>query len=659
MKKGLFFRLAIDGIRKNRKLYIPYIISIAGMVTIVYLLVYAMLTPALSQMEGETTMRLVMLLGANVMSGFSVGFLFYTNSFLAKRRNSEFGLYNILGMSKKNIVKVLGCETFLIGVAGIGSGTVAGIVLSKLFELMLLKICGYETSYTFYFCWQGIIVVAVVYALLLFLLFRISARKIKKNKTVDLMKSSHYGETEPKANPVLAIFGFVLLIGAYAIAVSIKNPIDALNWFFIAVLMVIGATDLLFVSGSVFICKILRKNKRYYYNPRHFVPVSGMMYRMKRNGRGLSTICILSTMVLVMISSAGSLYFGKTMSLKTMYPSRLSISVEEHKMSDLTQERIDEVSNIIKEIAGEDFFNEMDSSRDLCIMGYHDGNTITGVPFGEPFFVAEPNTVIVHVVPLDQTNAKNGLNETLSGDEAFIASNRSRIPKSINLLGKTFEKVKNPYGDSIYQSVADITLYYFFVVDDFEGFSEYVDSLNLGNVTFVNEFTYDGDLSKDELIKLYDKLFATFNGAVGVNLYCRDSDAASFAELYGSLFVLGIFLSIIFMGACVLIMYYKQITEGYEDAHSYETMRKVGMTLSEIKKGINSQTLITFFSPLAVAGIHLAFSFPLVQKIVAMFGIIDVPVLVLTYVLCYIAFAVFYLVVYLKTVKEYVEIVSY
>ena len=326
MKTQLFPTLAWAGIKKNRKLYIPYLMSIAGMVAIFYTLFYLFDSPALNKMNHGSNILAIMSMGSIVMGIFSVVFLFYTNSFLMKKRNKEFALYNILGMNKKNVIRIVGCESIAGGAISIAGGILIGFLGSKFFELALLKICHYEADYAIHFSMKALISSVVVYSVILFVLFIVSSARVIANRPIELLRSENKGEKEPRANWFLAIIGAALLGYAYFLAATISNALSAITTFFFAVIMVIIATYLLFLSGSVFICKILKKNKNYYYNPRHFVSLSGMIYRMKRNGAGLASVCILSTMVLVMISSTSSLYIGENDAINSILPTDIEYS---------------------------------------------------------------------------------------------------------------------------------------------------------------------------------------------------------------------------------------------------------------------------------------------------------------------------------------------
>lgn len=657
MQKGLFTRLALDGIKKNKKTYIPYIISIAVVVEIFYLLTYLSEAPAIRNIANGKDLQAIMMLGKYVILNFSLAFLWYTNSFLAKRRNSEYALYNILGMNKKNVVRILSRETVILGFLGISSGLFAGVILSKLFEILLMKMCGFEPTTTLYFSAGGFVQSILFYFAFLVVLFLVSSAKVVVYKPIDLLKSKQAGEKKPKGNVFWALLGAVILCIAYVTAVRCANSLDALNYFFGAVILVVIATYLLFISGSVMLCNVLKKNKKYYYNKKHFVALSGMSYRMKRNGAGLASICILATMVLVMIAAAGSLYFGKGASLNTVVPSEIIISSDNYDLSVETDSVYEQIDKLADDIEKEHSDFEVSRFHFVLAQGIFTDNGIQLVQ-SMPGISETGNFAVLKFMSIEEYNKlgdeKISLNpgeilvKDFNGKNAYKKDTIHLAGKDYKIVGKADKRVDNLGEVMILEYIIIVTPEY-----------DEIEAMLASNEKAYTQKTYavgiNTGLSKEEQLDFYHLMPASDC----YNIQCRADMFADFSQLYASLFLLGIFLSIAFMGACVLIMYYKQITEGYEDANSYHIMRKVGMTKEEIKKSVNSQTLITFFSPLAAAGVHLAFSCPLVYTMLMAFGVRNLPVFILTYILCYIAFAIFYFFVYKKTVKAYVEIASH
>ena len=324
---SLYTRLAWDGIRKNKRLYLPYLLTCVGMVTLYYMMSELCGSPLLDSMRGGTSSRLVLGLGTWVIAIFSALFLFYTNSFLVRRRQREFGLYHVLGLGKRHIALLCAIETLLTAAIALATGLVIGIGLSFAVELGLRASIRAEVDFAFRVSGAVVAKTVLVYLAIFLLILLSTLVKVGRGTAVSLLRSESCGEKPPRANVLVAVLGAVLLVVAYGMAVSIQEPLQAMLLFFVAVILVILGTYLLFIAGSVALCRALQKNKSYYYQSRHFVSVSSMTYRMKRNGAGLASICILATMVLVMLSSSACLYFGAEDSLNATYPHEFSLTV--------------------------------------------------------------------------------------------------------------------------------------------------------------------------------------------------------------------------------------------------------------------------------------------------------------------------------------------
>ena len=327
MKMTFYPKMAWMGIRKNSRMYIPYLLTCAGMIAMYYIMAFLAFSNVLLKVEGGEILNAIMGLGSIVIGVFALIFLFYTNSFLIRRRKKEFGLYNILGMGKANLAHVLIWENVMSFLISLGGGLTVGILLSKFSELCLLKLVHMETGFSMQIDWEALCRTVTLFAVIFLLLLLNALRQVRLANPIELLHSEQVGEKPPRANWILAIAGAVILAGAYYIAVSIEDPITAMLWFFVAVVMVIIATYLLFIAGSVTLCRILQRKKKYYYKTQHFISVSSMMYRMKRNGAGLASICILGTMVLVMLSSTICMYVGAEDALRGQYPRNINITV--------------------------------------------------------------------------------------------------------------------------------------------------------------------------------------------------------------------------------------------------------------------------------------------------------------------------------------------
>ena len=681
MKKGLYLRLATDGMRKNKRLYLPYLLTCAGMVMVFYILSALSYSPLMKTMRGGNSMSMILNLGTFVIALFSLLFLLYTNAFLARRRNREFGLYNILGMNKRNLSRILLWETLLSAFFSLTAGIAGGLLFSKLAELFLLHMAGEQTSSALFIAPKSIVAALALFGAIFVLILIVSVARVGISKPLDLLKSEMAGEKPPKANWIIALMGIAILGTAYYMAVSIQEPMTALQFFFIAVLMVIVATYLLFIAGSVALCKLLQKKKAYYYRPNHFVTVSSMAFRMKRNGAGLASICILATMVLVMLSSTSCLYFGGSNALRGAYPYDMQFEISYKNPSVCTDEMRERLSAAVREVTqGRE--EKFVSYTLLDTSGYFENGIIDVNGVARQVDVTTPASMLeqvrsVNIIPLSDYNRLTGTNMTLSPGEALIwSSGKAYEYDTFAIKGSRTLSVRGTLSElpirlSSYDTIA--TFYCVFVPDWIDYASEVsscVESLRNKMITARTKQFCCFDLPgvgedeqyaiEPEIIRqIYDQMDAEMEAArISVGSVCRAEVRSDFFSMYGSLFFLGIILSAAFIAAAALIIYYKQLSEGYEDQRRFSIMQKVGMTKREIKSAVNSQVLTVFFAPLLLAGVHLAFAFPFVRKIVRLFGVQNTPLLIFTNIACFLAFALFYVFVYRETAKAYYAIVS-
>ncbi len=680
MKLGFYPRLAADGIRKNRRMYLPYILTCVGMVMMFYIILYLAVSPSLDAVKGADTLREIFALGSWVIAVFSAIFLFYTNSFLMRRRKKEFGLYNILGMGKGNIARILLWETVWTAILSIGFGLFAGIALSKLAELGLVNVMRGEVTFDLTVSHVSIVRTAEVFGVIFVLLLLNSIRQVRFASAVSLLRSENAGEKPPRSNLLLGAAGLLLLAAAYTLAVAIKDPLAALLWFFVAVLMVIVGTYLVMIAGSVLFCRLLQRKKSYYYQAGHFVSVSSMVYRMKRNGAGLASICVLATMVLVMISSTTCLYFGEEASVSQRYPRELSLTATFTDERDSSGERIRPLREAIESIA-ESHGAEL---SDVCDYRYLN---VSGLLTGDGQVETDPdrmdsfsasalgNITTFCFIPLADYDAMTGEAHTLEDGEALIYTYRTSFDgdsitfkRGLTLhLAGTADKF--PGSGS---AAMDVVPTVFLIVPDIyaameklvEGMSEETEQYLVMRWLFQFDTGLDAEgqktLCKEFRAKLRDggEQLIHFEGVTVGSIECRELEKEQFFSLYGSLFYLGVILSLVFILAAVLIIYYKQISEGYEDQARFDIMMKVGMTKREIRKSINSQLLTVFFLPLLFAAMHICFAFPIIEKLLRLFGLNNVSLFALTTALSVAVFTVFYAVVYRLTSNAYYNIVS-
>ncbi len=665
MKLGFYPRLAATGIRKNRRVFLPFILACSGMVMMFYIILYLAVSETIRSLTGGGTIQAILGMGSWVIAVFAAIFLFYTNSFLLRRRKKEFGLYNILGMGKWNIARVLFWETLIVAAVSVTAGLAAGIAFSKLAELGLVNITRGRVTYDLSVSFLAVKRSAQVFGVIFLLLLVNSIRQVRFAGAISLLRSENTGEKPPKGNWFVGILGVALLAAAYYLAVTTEDPIAAIVTFFIAVVMVIVGTYLLMIAGSVLFCRILQKNRGYYYKPNHFVSVSSMVYRMKRNGAGLASICILATMVLVMIASTACLYFGGEDALMTRYPREINLKFYGADMPQTDIEKLKDAVAAELEARNVTPVNGY-SYRGFNLSGLLDGNTVK-IDASDPDKAAEAASMrIFYFVPLEDYNRLMGTAETLAPGEALICADRRAYSGETIRFGSavTFrvKKQVDPFmgnGEDAMNMIPGITL----ILPDLEGALEALrDAPGFSEVHW--RYHFDTGLEPAKQILLYRALsaFCREIGASDGHIYgyveCRENERTGFYGLYGGLFYLGILLSLVFILAAVLIMYYKQISEGYEDQSRFEIMRKVGMTKREIRRSINSQLLTVFFLPLAMAALHIVFAFPIIRRLLLLFGLNNVPLFAATTGITFLVFALFYTVVYRMTSNAYYRIVS-
>lgn len=676
MKKRIYPKLARTGIRSNRRLYTPYILTCAGMIAMFYIIASLFYCPLIKEMRGASNIMFVLSLGRGVIAVFALLFLFYTNSFLIRRRKKEFGLYNILGMNKKNIARIMAWEVLIISAVSLAAGLAFGILVSKFAELALLNIMHVNVDYSLSVSINAITQTVMVFMAIFLLILINSLLRVRLSAPLTLLRSENAGEKPPKANWVLAALGALVLGYAYYIAVSIKSPLQAISMFFVAVIMVIVSTYVLFVSGSVAMCRILQKRKRYYYKPNHFVSVSSMAYRMKRNGAGLASICILSTMVLVMLSSTTSLYVGTEDSIHSLHPREISMEIRLGSLDRASGENLNALRDIAEKAAKDNKVRQENilEYRLAHIFVTPEGSrllpaeTFTGYTAGMNY--DELCTAII--MPLEDYNRLVNANEALEKGEALIYSTEKYGYDTID-VGNAQElkvrKVLDDYPEAELASDQLISTIYIVVAD----FDEYVAPLTEptyqnGNKMLGLYWYYGFDINahdeqhiavRKQMLEGLQELKSKDDGALETYMcYSTVLERLDFYSSFGGLFFLGIMLSIVFISAAVLIIYYKQVSEGYEDQSRFEIMQKVGMTKRDIRRSINSQILTVFFMPLVFAGLHLAFAFPLIWKILQLFNLRNLTLLIIVTICCYLIFGLFYALVYRVTSSTYYKIVS-
>lgn len=679
MKKPLLCpKLAWQGIRKNAETYLPYLLMGILMVGVSYIMNYLTRPALMGALSMGGTTLMVLQMGKIVISVFSVIFLYYCNSFLIRRRMKEFGLYNILGMGKGNIARVMLWETLLTALLVFAGGLLLGLSLSRLVEMALINLL--HADYTVpmeLFYPDGVTWVLLLFGGIYVLILLANLLRMRLSNPVALLKSENTGEKPPKANWFFGLIGLLILLSAYYVAAVSQSPLEALIFFFIAVLMVIVATYLLLVSGSVTLCRMLRRNKRYYYQTRHFISVSAMAYRMKRNGAGMATICILCTMLLVILTSTVCLYGGTDSMVDAICPQDINLTIGlEARDGEENWKRLDAMQQMALDVTEEMGLTpeNITSQRALVATGKVQNGDYGIITDADSL---KANVLELTVYPLSVYEQATGETVTLADRELLYASFKTN---------ETFSSMSF-YGSAPYRMIhaekelpkrllsADYRSAWGCLVvftNDAEAFRSEITALvgeKSGEAMMMDRLALHFDLASEADTDTQEKLVKTlrseamkltgkdFYGMSSLSVDTRSLCRRDYLSLFGGLFFLGMVLGPLFSIAAVLIMYYKQICEGYEDAERFAVMRKVGLTDAEIRRSVNSQVLTVFFAPLLMAGLHMLFAMPMIRLILGAFGLHNDSLFYGIGIGCYVVFAVIYALMYLLTSRRYYRIV--
>lgn len=660
MNKFFYQKLAVNNIKKNSRAYIPYILTSIGTIAMFYNMSFLTVAKDIGSMSDSASLRSILGLGAIVIGIFSLIFLFYTNSFLIKRRKKEFGLFNILGMEKKHIGKIMFYETVFTSLISLTAGLLSGILLSKLMILLLFKIISFEATFGFEVPAQAVAVTICLFGAIFAINLAYNVLQVHVSNPAELLRGGNTGEKEPKTKRIMTITGAVCLGTGYYIAISTQSPLAALTSFFIAVVLVMAGTYCLFTSGSIAVLKVLRRNKKYYYKPNHFISVSGMMYRMKQNAAGLANICILSTAVIIMISTTISLYAGMEDVLRSRFPRNVIVSA-----SDIPEDETGKLDGLIEKQT-----EEADISRENIIRFRYmdfaviqDGSSFTVNPEWDSSQVSRMASLIF--ITQDDYNRLNNEDISLAEGEALLYEANGSIPGDVlNFNGFSLSVKKRLNSINLPEGTSDsLTNSYCIVAKDAADINRTYTALTgekqMGNLSYYYGFDVDAD-SREQitLVKNLSISIGNLEDAHKAYIEGAENSRSSFYSLYGGLLFLGIFLGLLFVMATVLIIYYKQVAEGYDDRERFEIMQKVGMSLKEVKKAVKSQVLTVFFLPLAAAVIHIAVAFNVITKLLTVLNLTNVPLFAWCTVITILIFAALYTAVYALTAKVYYKIVS-
>lgn len=665
MNKGMYTKLAITNIKNNRQFYFPYLLTGIITVAMFYIMCALESNPGIQSMPGAKDLGLILRLGIGVIGIFAVIFLFYTNSFIIKRRKKELGIYNILGMEKRHIAKILSKEAFFTAIIAIGGGLVTGVLFHKLACMLLYRMIGFNGGITFSFSKKGVMITAILFAIVYLLTYIYDLFQVQLANPIELLQSGNKGEREPKTKAIMAVLGVLCLGTGYFIAITTKNPIKALTLFFVAVILVIIGTYLLFTAGSIALLKILRRNKGYYYQTKHFTSVSGMIYRMKQNAVGLANICILSTMVLVAVSTTVSLYVGVEDIMKERYPNEINIRAyydtgapSEDSIAPIVEKSVKESGRKIRH--EEDYL-------ELYFAAIKD----QGQYSLDKEKVKTAGDRVSGFVVLTREDCKKKYNEEipeLAENEVALFTIKKTDMDTLVLENRSYhvKEIKQFQNTEDFETIADMMdEYYYVIVNDVQDMERLwqlqkdIYQENSSSISRQVRLDIDGDSEqKKECFENIKTALGPEQAKARILIDSRQSSLDEFYQIYGGFLFLGLFLGILFLMITVLIIFYKQISEGYDDKERFSIMEKVGMSNDEVKATIRSQVRTVFFLPILMAAIHVGMAFPMIKRLLSLFGLSNTALFAGCMAGTILVFALIYLLVFLKTSKTYYKIVG-
>lgn len=671
MHKGIFSRLAKQNIRNNKSTYIPYIITCIFCIAMIYMMEFLRDCPTLDQAVRQADeVRMIVFTGEIVVEIFCIIFLIYSNSFLMKRRQKEIGLYNILGLERNHIGIVMFLETIITSIGSLAGGIAAGIIGSKLALLLLLKLLHIPSVLGFYISVKGIFTCLFMFGIIFLMILFLNLAKIHLSRPVELLRGNNTGEKEPVAKWLMALIGFICLGAGYYLAVTTESPIKAITIFLLAVILVMAGTYLLFTAGSIVILKFLRRRKSFYYRTGNFISISGMLYRMKQNAIGLASICILSTGVLLMIAMTVSIYFGMNDIMLNRYPydvdmSVTSISEEECQTAIEAFEKAIADNKVPVEKSVEEIYLDIVCSKNgdqilikpantirnsdsvlvLSLLDQAEYERLTGISAnlndGE-IFAWYPSAVQKDSVTVDETEftVKKWLDKNpLTCGEDAVSDNAVLVVTDEDF--KKFDEMRTEMYKGVSSAPAgeDLTLHLGLDITGSE-----TDKIDFGTpvMEVVKDLKKNGGLSENSWI------------TSGI----RQQEYESYYADNGSLLFIGIFLGSLFLMGTAMIIYYKQISEGYEDQKRFEVMQKVGLSRREVRSSVRRQILMVFFLPLLMAMLHITMAFPMIRRMLLLFGMTNTKLFIGCTAGTVLIFAVVYGLIYLMTARSYYHIVE-
>ena len=671
MHKGIFSRLAKQNIRNNKTTYIPYMITCIFCIAMIYMMEFLRDCPTLDQAVRQADeVRMIVFTGEIVVEIFCIIFLIYSNSFLMKRRQKEIGLYNILGLERNHIGIVMFLETIITSIGSLAGGIAVGIIGSKLALLLLLKLLHIPSVLGFYISVKGIFTCLFMFGIIFLMILFLNLAKIHLSRPVELLRGNNTGEKEPAAKWLMALIGFICLGAGYYLAVTTESPIKAITIFLLAVILVMAGTYLLFTAGSIVILKFLRRRKSFYYRTGNFISISGMLYRMKQNAIGLASICILSTGVLLMISMTVSIYFGMNDIMLNRYPydvdmSVTSISEDECQTAIEAFEKAIADNKVPVEKSVEEIYLDIvcnkngdqilikpantirnsDSVLVLSLLNQAEYKRLTGISANlndDEIFAWYPSAVQKDSVTVDETEftVKKWLDKNpLTCGEDAVSDNAVLVVTDEDF--KKFDEMRTEMYKGVSSAPAgeDLTLHLGLDITGSE-----TDKIDFGTpvMEVVKDLKKNGGLSENSWI------------TSGI----RQQEYESYYADNGSLLFIGILLGSLFLMGTAMIIYYKQISEGYEDQKRFEIMQKVGLSRREVRSSVRRQILMVFFLPLLMAMLHITMAFPMIRRMLLLFGMTNTKLFIGCTAGTVLIFAVVYGLIYLMTARSYYHIVE-
>ena len=671
MHKGIFSGLAKQNIRNNKSTYIPYIITCIFCIAMIYMMEFLRDCPTLDQAVRQADeVRMIVFTGEIVVEIFCIIFLIYSNSFLMKRRQKEIGLYNILGLERNHIGIVMFLETIITSIGSLAGGIAAGIIGSKLALLLLLKLLHIPSVLGFYISVKGIFTCLFMFGIIFLMILFLNLAKIHLSRPVELLRGNNTGEKEPVAKWLMALIGFICLGAGYYLAVTTESPIKAITIFLLAVILVMAGTYLLFTAGSIVILKFLRRRKSFYYRTGNFISISGMLYRMKQNAIGLASICILSTGVLLMISMTVSIYFGMNDIMLNRYPydvdmSVTSISEDECQTAIEAFEKAIADNKVPVEKSVEEIYLDIVCSKNGDQILIKPANTIRN----------SDSVLVLSLLNQAEYERLTGISANLNDGEIFawyplaVQKDSVTVDETEFTVKKWLDKNPLTCGEDAVSDNAVLVV----TDEDFKKFDEMrtemykgVSSapagedltLHLGlDITGSETDKIDFGTPVMEVVKDLKK-----NGGLSENSWItseiRQQEYESYYADNGSLLFIGIFLGSLFLMGTAMIIYYKQISEGYEDQKRFEIMQKVGLSRREVRSSVRRQILMVFFLPLLMAMLHITMAFPMIRRMLLLFGMTNTKLFIGCTAGTVLIFAVVYGLIYLMTARSYYHIVE-